>query len=142
MRVHEQMSPEPQTVHPDTPVLEAARLLEAGGFHHLPVVLDGVVVGVVSDRDLKEAGPSRVPELGRFEMNELLSSVRVSEVMSAPARTISPLSPIWLAASQMLEHDIGCLPVVDRAGKLQGMFTVNDVLVWVVNTARPKETPL
>ena len=96
-------------------------------FRHLPVVEHGRVVGVVSQRDLFRSALAAALGFGRQGQTALLKSLRVKEVMSEPAVTIAPEASIADAARTMLEHKIGCLPVV-AAGTLAGIVTESDLL--------------
>ncbi|MCS7057642.1 MAG: CBS domain-containing protein [Meiothermus sp.] len=127
MLVREFMTPNPQVVGPDVPVPEAARMMKQGGFRRLPVVKDGRLVGIVTDRDLKEAMPSDASSLSIWELNYLISKLPVGEVMSKDPITIGENMPLQAAAKLMLEHKIGGLPVVQE-GRLVGIVTVSDVL--------------
>ena len=127
MLVKEWMTESPQTVTSRTPVLEAMQMLRAGGYRRLPVLEGDKVVGIVTDRDLKEATPSRATTLSVYELNYLLSKLTVKEVMSAPAATVAPDDPVERAALLMEERKISGLPVVE-GDKLVGIFTITDML--------------
>jgi CBS domain-containing protein len=96
-------------------------------FRHLPVVEHGRVVGVVSQRDLFRSALAAALGFGRQGQTALLKSLRVKEVMSEPAVTIAPEASIADAARAMVEHKIGCLPVV-AGGTLAGIVTESDLL--------------
>ena len=127
MLVKEWMTESPQTVTSRTPVLEAMQMLRAGGYRRLPVLEGDKVVGIVTDRDLKEATPSRATTLSVYELNYLLSKLTVKEVMSTPALSVAPSDPVERAALLMEERKISGLPVVEE-GRLVGIFTITDML--------------
>lgn len=127
MLVREWMTRDPQTVSATTPVMEAMQRLREGGFRRLPVLRDGAVVGIVTDRDLKEATPSKVTTLSIYELNYLLSKLLVKDVMVKSVITIGPEDPIERAALLMEEHRVSGLPVVD-GGALVGILTITDLL--------------
>ena len=127
MLVKEWMTENPQTVTSRTPVLEAMQMLRAGGYRRLPVLEGDKVVGIVTDRDLKEATPSRATTLSVYELNYLLSKLTVKEVMSTPAATVAPSDPVERAALLMEERKISGLPVVEDE-QLVGIFTITDML--------------
>lgn len=127
MLVREWMTKDPQTVTVTTPVMEAMHLMRQGGFRRLPVVQGGRVVGIVTDRDLKEATPSKVASLSVYELNYLLSKLLVRDVMSSAVITASPEDPIERAALLMEEHAVSGLPVVE-GGSIVGMLTITDLL--------------
>lgn len=139
MIVKDWMTPDPQTVSPDVPVTEAARLLREGGFRQLPVVVRGMLIGIVTDRDLKEAAPSAATTLSVFESNYLLDKLTVREVMTRPVHTVTPGQNIETAALLLEQHKISGLPVVDDGvddgadgGVVVGIITISDILRAVV----------
>ena len=127
MLVRDWMTADPQTVTAATPVMEAMQRLREGGYRRLPVVRDGKLVGIVTDRDLKEATPSKATSLSVYELNYLLSKLTIKEVMTAPVTTIGPEDAIEEAALLMETHRVSGLPVVDH-GKLVGILTITDLL--------------
>jgi acetoin utilization protein AcuB len=128
MRVSEWMTPAPITVSPETPVLDALKLLGDHGFRRLPVVEDGRLIGITTRKDLRDAMPSKATTLSVWELNYLLSKLTVAEMMSRPVVTASEHEDMEDAALRMQEHRVGGLPVLNDAGKLSGMVTVSDVL--------------
>lgn len=126
MLVREWMTPKPQTVSAETPVMEAMQRLREGGYRRLPVTRDGKLIGIVTDRDLKEATPSKATTLSVYELNYLLSKLTVKDVMKAPVITVRADEPIEHAALLMEEHRISGLPVLD-GGTLAGILTITDL---------------
>ena len=127
MFVAEWMTPAPQSVSSKTPVMEAMQLLRKGGYRRLPVVDGGNVVGIVTDRDLKEANPPKAGTLSVYEFNYRLSKLTVREVMTAPVITVAAHDPVEQASLLMEKHTISGLPVVSD-GRLEGMLTISDLL--------------
>jgi acetoin utilization protein AcuB len=127
MLVKDFMTPNPEVVTPEITVPEAAQIMKKGGFRRLPVVKEDRVVGIVTDRDLKEAMPSDANSLSIWELNYLISKLTVGEIMTRNPITVSGTLPLQAAAKLMLEHKVGGLPV-EREGRLVGIITVTDVL--------------
>lgn len=127
MLVKDFMTPNPQVVTPDVAVPEAAQIMKKGGFRRLPVVEEGQLVGIVTDRDLKEAMPSDATSLSIWEINYLISRLSVGEIMTRDPISVADTLPLQAAAKLMLEHKVGGLPVVHE-GRLVGIVTVTDVL--------------
>jgi acetoin utilization protein AcuB len=127
MLVKDFMTPNPEVVTPEITVPEAAQIMKKGGFRRLPVVKEDRVVGIVTDRDLKEAMPSDANSLSIWELNYLISKLTVGEIMTRNPITVSDTLPLQAAAKLMLEHKVGGLPV-EREGRLVGIITVTDVL--------------
>lgn len=127
MFVKDYMTKDPVTVTPDTPVLDAIRLLKEKGFRRLPVLKNGKLVGLATEKDLKDAMPSKATTLSVWEMNYLLSKLTVEEVMVKNVLTIPAEAPLEEAALLMEEKKIGALPVMEGE-RLVGIITVTDVM--------------
>jgi len=126
MFVGERMSHPPITVSPDLPVHDALAMFRKEHIRRAPVVKDGKMVGIVSERDLLNASPSPVTTLSVWEMNYLLSKVTVKQVMSKKVTTVDVNTPIEEAARIMADTKVGGLPVM-RSGKLVGIITETDL---------------
>ena len=127
MFVEQWMTPAPKSVGSAVPVMEAMQLLRRGGYRRLPVVEGGRVVGIVTDRDLKEATPAATNTLSVYELNYLLSKLTVHEVMTSPVVTVAQDDPVEQASLLMEHHKISGLPVVGD-GRLVGILTISDLL--------------
>ena len=99
---------------------------------HLPVLDGRKVLGIVSQRDLFRSALGTALAFGIRRPEELMRSVAVQDVMSAPAVTIGPDASVQDAARAMLEKRIGCLPVVEE-GRLVGILTETDMLRYVTS---------
>jgi len=138
MLVRDWMTPNPTTVTPDTPVLDAIKLLKDQGYRRLPVVDGEKLVGIVTDKDLKDAMPSKATTLSVWELNYLLSKLTVAEVMAKPVITVEADEPLEEAALLMEEYRIGGLPVMEK-GSLVGIITITDVLKAFIEVMGLKE---
>ena len=105
----------------------ASDLMTQGHIRHFPVMDGGKVVGVVSERDLFRASLSSLVKYGEKEEKAFRDTVSIKGVVNEPAITVSPDASIQEAARMLLEHRIGCLPVVE-GDKLQGLVTGRDIL--------------
>ena len=128
MLVREWMTPNPVTVSPTDTLPEAVRRLKSGGFRRLPVLEGDKLIGIVTDRDCKEAMPSDATSLSIWEINYLLAKLKVGEIMSKSLVVVQDFMPLKSAAELMLKHKIGGLPVVDDRENLVGILTATDVL--------------
>lgn len=120
MQVRQAMTPNVVTVTPATIVAEAEELMHRGRFRHLPVVTEGGVVGVVSEREVRR------PVGVRDDLAEAFRQRTVGEVMRKPAITVAPDDTVEDAARLLYENKIGCLPVV-QGRELVGIITTTDV---------------
>ena len=135
MTIREIMTPSPYTATPDTSLPEAVELMRKGGFRRLPVVSGGQVVGMVTDRDLKEAKPSSATSLSVWELNYLVARVKIGEIMAQPVIEVRPTATLEEAAGLLLHHKIGGLPVTEN-GHLLGIVTITDVLAALVGNSQ------
>ncbi len=126
MLVGERMSKPVVTVSPDLPISDALNLMKKERIRRMPVVKDGKLTGIVSDKDLLNASPSPVTTLSIWEMNYLLGKVTVSEVMSRNVMTVTEDTPIEQAARIMADNKIGGLPVMHE-GHVTGIITETDL---------------
>jgi acetoin utilization protein AcuB len=127
MLVRTRMTPDPVAVSPDTSLAEALQLTRAHRVRHLPVLRDGVLAGIVSDRDIRLAMPSPLA-VADDDRADFLARTRVGEVMTAEVIAIGPLETVEDAAKLMHRHRVGSLPVTDPAGRLLGIVTETDIL--------------
>lgn len=119
------------TITPKTSLPAAVRLMRQRGIRHLPVVDDDVLVGIVSDRDLKQAMASPATSLETHELNYLLEALTVDEIMTRAVITIGRTFPIEEAARLMVKEKVSALPVTET-GRLVGIVTETDVLEMFV----------
>jgi acetoin utilization protein AcuB len=120
LAVRDVMSTDLVTVGPGESARRAWELMRDRRIRHLPVVVDGRLVGVLSDRDLR-------PVL----LSPGLAGAAVGELMSEDVTTITPGSAVEDAASLLVVKKIGCLPVVE-GGRLAGIVTETDLLAVLV----------
>jgi CBS domain-containing membrane protein len=131
-RVKEIMAKEVFTLGRNDTLDLADDIMTLDRIRHLPVLEEGQVVGVVSQRDLFRSALAAALGYGDKAQKTLLRTIRVKEVMSEPAITVSPEATVKEAARLMIEKKIGCLPVVDRHA-LVGIVTETDILRYVVS---------
>jgi acetoin utilization protein AcuB len=122
MFVGERMSHPVISVAPETSIHDALAMFKKEHIRRAPVMKNGKLVGIVSERDLLNASPSPVTSLSVWEMNYLLSKVTINQVMSKKVKTVDFDTPIEEAARMMADSKIGGMPVM-RAGKVVGMIT-------------------
>ncbi|HEX2953635.1 MAG TPA: CBS and ACT domain-containing protein [Bacillota bacterium] len=126
MFVKNRMTVNPVTVEENIPVLEATELMRKYQVHRLPVMHGDRLVGIVTERDLLKVSPSSATTLSVYELNYLLSKLKVSEAMAKNPITVTPDTTLEEAALIMRDREIGGLPVVED-GKLLGIITETDV---------------
>jgi len=141
MKIHyegfmrEKIRRNPITISPDASFFEARSLIQEKGIRHLPVVDEkNRLLGIVTESDIRKAGPSDVEILSVREATYLLKSLKVSAFMTPKEKlvTITPDALIEEAAQLMHDHKVGCLPVVEGE-KLYGIFTETDAMDHLVD---------
>lgn len=133
MLIRNWMTPEVITVTPDTSLLKLGKLMRDHGVRRLPVLDNGRVVGIISDRDVRDASPSKATTLDMYEMHYLLAEIKAKDIMTPKPVTIKPTDTVEKAAMIMLDRKIGGLPVVDEKGELVGIISDQDVFKALVN---------
>lgn len=130
MIIARHMTPNPVTVRPETPLPEVRRLLHAKPYRHLPVTDDaGVLLGIVSDRDIRSSFPSALLDpLLRQEQIDRLEQVPVSAIMGHPTVSLSVEATLDDALLLFDRHPVGALPVVDAGRRVVGIVSPRDVL--------------
>jgi acetoin utilization protein AcuB len=141
MFVGERMSRPVISVSPEEPINDVLAMFRREHIRRAPVMKDGRLVGIVSERDLLNASPSSATTLSVWEVNYLISKVRVKDVMTKKVITVDKDTPIEEAARIMADKKIGGLPVTS-ADKVVGIITETDLfkLFLELMGARQKAT--
>jgi acetoin utilization protein AcuB len=137
------MKANPITVGPLDSFRHAMNLIRQRGIRHLPVMEGGRLVGIVTDRDVRQASPSAATSLEIHELHYLLEKITIRDIMTSEVVTATPEMPIEAAARLMLTHRIGSLPVL-RGMALVGIITETDILSAFVEVMgiQPEQTRL
>jgi acetoin utilization protein AcuB len=127
MLVKDRMTKHPLTIGAEESVSATHRYMQEQNVRHLPVIdKSGKMVGLVAEEDLLKAEPSMATTLSIWEIHSLLDRLKVKDVMVKDIITTTEDTPIEEAAHLMLDHKIGCLPVL-RDDKLVGIITESDM---------------
>jgi CBS domain-containing protein len=130
MLVKDVMSTEVTVVDRNDDLSQVEDRMVAKKLRHVPVVENGELVAIVSQRDLFKAMMSSTMGYGEKAQKAYLHSVRVKEIMTDPVVTVAPDTGVGEAAALMLNKGIGCLPVLDGT-RLVGIVTKTDLLRYV-----------
>ncbi len=131
MNVSDLMHSEVVTISSKATVLDAIRKLSEWDIRHLPVVDDGRLVGIVSDRDLREYRLPPIEELKHPDYTQDMMDTPISELMNDDIIYLTPDESIRTAIDSMLNYQLGALPVLeekDQSSKLLGMISYVDIL--------------
>ncbi len=116
------------TVDINTSVMRATRTMKENSIRRLPVLSHGKLVGVVTDRDLKEASPSSTSEMDIHEMYYLLSEMKIKDVMTDTCISLKENDTLEKAALIMLAAKISGIMVLDDSDSLVGLLSETDIL--------------
>jgi CBS domain-containing protein len=133
LRVRDLMTPNPATLDRNETLDLPDSIMNLGRVRHMPVVEDGKVIGVLSQRDLFRSALIVALGFGRKTTSALIKTIRVKEVMTQNVIIITPEASVKEAARVMIEKKIGCLPVVE-SDKLVGLITETDILRYVTKS--------
>ena len=122
------------SVDEDTSMMKASIIMKEKKIRFLSVInKKGELVGIVSDRDLKDAAPSKATTLDVYELNYLLSSIKLKDLMTVNVVYVKPDETVEFAAILMLENKISSLPVINDKGALIGIITQTDIFKLLIN---------
>jgi acetoin utilization protein AcuB len=142
MQVADYMHTTPLTARPEELVRAASQRMRGNNIRHLPVVTEeGTLVGIITDRDLRQANASDEPHLAAYELTALLEKLAVQEIMTRQVTTVRRHTPVAAAAQIFVEKKFGCLPVVRDENTLEGIITVTDLLRAYVAQHEVTNTP-
>ena len=125
--VEEFTTPNPVTAPEDATVDQLMSQMKEMGIRHLPIVRRGLVVGIVSDRDLRVVASLSIKEKGL---------IRASDIMARNPVTVSASDPLDEVAFEMSQSKIGSVIVNDENDKFLGIFTVTDALNALIEIVR------
>jgi CBS domain-containing protein len=137
MHVKDLMSQQVLTIGTSDSCLDAAARMHQARVRHLPVVnQEGMLVGIVTDRDLRHHlfSPHVYKDLGAIPVHILLKAVPVAEIMSTEVITVALEDELMEAARLMREEKVGSLPVIEH-GRVVGIITETDLLRQICRAA-------
>ena len=126
MLVKDKMTTNLSVVTPDIRVSEALKMMKDGRFRRLPVVQGGKLVGIVTDKELRDATPSKATSLSVHELNYLLDKTTVGDAMHKHPLTVQEDDLLETAALMMRNNKVGALPVM-KGKMLVGIITESDI---------------
>jgi len=135
MFVSRSMTQKVVTIDKNADILEAKELMEQYQIRHVPVVEpDGLLIGMITDRDLRSALPSTFFKKDKKAVKKAVApSIKVKEIMAQNLVTLSPMDTIQDALLLIQKTLVGALPVVDKKDKLLGIISVRDLLRAFIN---------
>ncbi|MBI4666027.1 MAG: CBS domain-containing protein [Nitrospinae bacterium] len=128
MLINDWMTKNVITADDEMSIMQASAIMRSKSIRYLPIVdAAGRLAGVVTDRDLKAAAPSKATSLDVFELHYLLANVEVKEIMTRNVIWARPSETVELAAVLMIDNKISGMPVVDTEMRVVGVITQVDI---------------
>ncbi len=142
MLVKEWMAKNPIVIDENTSIMKATQIMKEHGIRRIPVVRDNKLIGIISDRDIKEAAPSKATSLDVHELYYLLSEIKVKDIMTPNPVTLKENDSVEKAAVIMLENRISGMPVIDDEHHVIGIITQTDVFKVMISITGAYKSPI
>jgi len=133
------MSTRVVSVHMDDSLQSLRELFSATGFHHLVVVHDNTLQGIISDRDLLKASSPFIDTISERARDRALLERKAHQIMIRDVITLSPTDSIYRAIELFNDNKISCLPVVDANRHPVGMVSWRDVIAYMQSRVLSKK---
>jgi acetoin utilization protein AcuB len=134
LTVSDYMTPNPIVVEPEDPLMRAIEIVRLRGVRRLPVTVGGMLVGLVTEGDLKRAEPSTLTD-SEEDFNRVMEQTPISRIMIQNPQTTTADTSLLEAADILLNTKYGALPVV-AGGRVIGILTDNDLVRALVDVLR------
>jgi len=126
MNVGRRMSHPVITVPPSMPITKAQELMAHENINQCPVVKNGKLIGLITEKDILKAYPSSATTLAVWEITSLVEKIKVEDIMIKKFQTVEEDTPIEIAARILVDHKISALPVL-KEKELVGIITETDL---------------
>ena len=126
------------TVTMDDTLATIQELFKEHRFHHLLVLEDRALAGIISDRDLLRAISPKIGTLSETDRDRATLNKRAHQIMTRNPVAVRTTTLLDTAATLMLEKKISCLPVISEEGRLEGILSWRDVLKVLVASERER----
>lgn len=137
MLVKDFMTSEVTALQDTDTLLDAAMVFVRSSFRHIPVLRDNRLVGIITERDVKQFAPSLLSGTSADEYNQVMETTPISRVMTREPMTLRPDQPMFEAATLLHSKRFGCLPVVDK-DELVGIITTTDLVGLLIQIMQEK----
>jgi len=139
MLVRDYMTTELVTVQETDTLLDATMFFVRSTFRHLPVVRGRQLVGVITERDVKQYAPSVLSGISAEDYNSIMETTPISRVMARSPITVRPEQSVLEAAKLLYAKRLGCLPVI-QDNELVGIITTTDMLKVLAQILEKSDT--
>ena len=134
LTVRDYMTPDPVTLEPEDSLMSALEVMRLRGLRRIPVVLGGVLVGLLVEGDLKRAEPSTLTD-SQEDFNRVMENTTIARIMVQDPVTVTTSQPLVDAVEILYNTKYGALPVMEE-GRVVGILTDNDLLRALIDRLR------
>jgi CBS domain-containing protein len=138
MLVRDFMTTEVNSLQETDTLLDATMVFVSSTLRHLPVLRGKQLVGIVTERDVKQYAPSVLSGISPDAYNQVMETTPLSRIMTRDPLTVKPDQSAFEAAQILSAKRIGCLPVVEN-GELKGIITTTDMLKLLVRVLESRD---
>lgn len=139
MKIQDLMTKSVVTIDLDEPLEQVKRIFDESAFHHLLVVENGILCGIVSDRDLFKSISPNVDKAGATNRDLATLNKRVHQIMSRRPITLPPEASVKEAVRLFNEHKISCIPVINTQQKPIGIVSWRDIIKELAKRSEARE---
>ena len=143
-KVKDWMTPNPITIDAGATIVEAIHLLKEKSIRRLPVMKNGKLVGIVTERMLLSFSPGKSSSLDTWELHYLLARTPVTDAMNRKPNTVTPDTDLADAAQLIHDRKLNGITVANEHGDLVGILTTTnalEALIWFTKQAAAGEEP-
>ncbi len=143
-KVRDWMTPNPITIDAGATIVEAIHLLKEKNVRRLPVMKNGKLIGIVTERMLLSFSPGKSSSLDTWELHYLLARTPVTDAMNRKPNTVTPDTDLADAAQLIHDRKLNGITVVNEQGDLVGILTTTnalEALIWFTKQAAAGEKP-
>ena len=138
-KVSDWMTKNPITIDASATIIEAIHVLKEKNIRRLPVMRDGKLAGIVTERMLLSYAPGKSTAMDAWEVHYLLGKTPVTAAMNPHPHTVRPTTDLADAAQLIHDRKLNGITVVDDDGKLVGLLTTTNALEALVHFAREEQ---
>ena len=138
-KVEKWMARSPVTIEKDATVIEAMHLMKEKNIRRLPVMDNGKIAGILTEKMVMEFKPSKATSLDTWEVHYILSKTPVTEAMNPKPYKVTPDTELTEAASLLHDRKLNGVLVVNEKDELVGIFTVTNALEALIEICKNPE---
>jgi len=138
-KVEQWMTTNPVTIEESATIIEAIHIMKERNIRRLPVMKKGKIVGLVTERMIKDYTPSKATSLDAWEVHYLLSKTSIKEAMNPKPYTVTPQTDLTDAAQLIHDNKLNGICVTDTDGNLVGILTTTNIMEALISICKGQQ---